>query len=115
MQKKRHGIARDMAALRRWIEHAVNGGRQLIIGQPLQHIAHIDDESAFGRRDGEPFALTRQQLLDEVWGAEPDVYSNVVDLYVHYLRKKFEEAGFNDLLKTVRGVGYRLADAPKAK
>ena len=60
-------------------------------------------------------ALTRQQLLDEVWGAEPDVYSNVVDLYVHYLRKKFEEAGFNDLLKTVRGVGYRLADAPKAK
>jgi DNA-binding response OmpR family regulator len=60
-------------------------------------------------------ALTRQQLLDEVWGAEPDVYSNVVDLYVHYLRKKFEEAGFDDLLKTVRGVGYRLADAPKAK
>jgi DNA-binding response OmpR family regulator len=60
-------------------------------------------------------ALTRQQLLDEVWGAEPDVYSNVVDLYVHYLRKKFEEAGFSDLLKTVRGVGYRLADAPKEK
>jgi len=60
-------------------------------------------------------ALTRQQLLDEVWGAEPDVYSNVVDLYVHYLRKKFEEAGFHDLLKTVRGVGYRLADAPKSK
>jgi DNA-binding response OmpR family regulator len=60
-------------------------------------------------------ALTRQQLLDEVWGAEPDVYSNVVDLYVHYLRKKFEEAGFHNLLKTVRGVGYRLADAPKSK
>ena len=60
-------------------------------------------------------ALTRQQLLDEVWGAERDVYSNVVDLYVHYLRKKFEEAGFSNLLKTVRGVGYRLADAPKAK
>jgi len=59
-------------------------------------------------------ALTRQQLLDEVWGAEPDVYSNVVDLYVHYLRNKFEEAGYSDLLKTVRGVGYRLADAPKA-
>ncbi|WP_339940657.1 winged helix-turn-helix domain-containing protein, partial [Undibacterium luofuense] len=53
-------------------------------------------------------ALTRQQILDDVWGSEPDVYSNVVDLYVHYLRKKFEEAGFDDLLKTVRGVGYRL-------
>ena len=59
-------------------------------------------------------ALTRQQLLDEVWGAEPDVYSNVVDLYVHYLRKKFEDAGYNDLIQTVRGVGYRLAEGPKA-
>ena len=53
-------------------------------------------------------ALTRQQLLDEVWGAEPDVYSNVVDLYIHYLRDKFAEAGYDDLIKTVRGVGYRL-------
>lgn len=60
-------------------------------------------------------ALTRQQLLDEVWGAEPDVYSNVVDLYVHYLRKKFEEAGYDDLIQTVRGVGYRLAENAKRK
>ena len=59
-------------------------------------------------------ALTRQQLLDEVWGAEPDVYSNVVDLYIHYLRKKFEEAGYDELIQTVRGIGYRLAEAPKA-
>jgi len=56
-------------------------------------------------------ALTRQQLLDEVWGAEPDVYSNVVDLYVHYLREKFKDAGHDDLIKTVRGVGYRLVEA----
>jgi len=55
-------------------------------------------------------ALTRQQILDDVWGSEPDVYSNVVDLYVHYLRKKFEEAGYENLLKTVRGVGYRLEE-----
>jgi len=56
-------------------------------------------------------ALTRQQLLDEVWGAEPDVYSNVVDLYIHYLREKFKDAGHEDLIKTVRGVGYRLIEA----
>ena len=56
-------------------------------------------------------ALTRQQLLDEVWGAEPDVYSNVVDLYIHYLREKFKDAGYEDLIKTVRGVGYRLVEA----
>ena len=47
--------------------------------------------------------LTRQQILDAVWGAEPDVYSNVVDLYVHYLRRKLGELGRADRLRTVRG------------
>jgi DNA-binding response OmpR family regulator len=52
--------------------------------------------------------VTRQQILDAVWGAEPDVYSNVVDLYVHYLRDKLELLGRRELLRTVRGVGYSL-------
>ena len=52
--------------------------------------------------------VTRQQILDSVWGAEPDVYSNVVDLYVHYLRRKLESLGRKDALRTVRGVGYAL-------
>jgi two-component system, OmpR family, response regulator len=52
--------------------------------------------------------VTRQQILDAVWGAEPDVYSNVVDLYVHYLRRKLSELGRARLLRTVRGVGYTL-------
>ena len=50
----------------------------------------------------------RRQILDAVWGAEPDVYSNVVDLYIHYLRTKLREVGRADLLRTVRGVGYSL-------
>ncbi len=52
--------------------------------------------------------VTRQQILDQVWGAEPDVYSNVVDLYVSYLRRKLGELDRSDRLKTVRGVGYSL-------
>jgi DNA-binding response OmpR family regulator len=56
--------------------------------------------------------LTRQQILDAVWGAEPDVYSNVVDLYVHYLRRKLDELGRAALLRTVRGVGYSLRAEP---
>jgi two-component system OmpR family response regulator len=52
--------------------------------------------------------VTRQQILDAVWGAEPDVYSNVVDLYIHYLRRKLEALGRRDALRTVRGVGYAL-------
>lgn len=52
--------------------------------------------------------MTRQQILDSVWGAEPDVYSNVVDLYVHYLRRKLGALGEPNALQTVRGVGYAL-------
>jgi DNA-binding response OmpR family regulator len=52
--------------------------------------------------------VTRQQILDAVWGAEPDVYSNVVDLYVHYLRRKLAGLGRRGALRTVRGVGYAL-------
>ena len=52
--------------------------------------------------------VTRQQILDSVWGAEPDVYSNVVDIYVHYLRKKLDAIGEGGALRTIRGVGYAL-------
>ena len=52
--------------------------------------------------------VTRHQILDAVWGSEPDVYSNVVDLYIHYLRRKLEELDRADRLRTVRGVGYTL-------
>jgi DNA-binding response OmpR family regulator len=52
--------------------------------------------------------VTRQQILDSVWGAEPDVYSNVVDLYIHYLRRKLSTLGREEALQTVRGVGYAL-------
>ena len=52
--------------------------------------------------------LTRQQILDSVWGAELDVYSNVVDLYIHYLRRKLAALHKPDALRTVRGVGYAL-------
>jgi DNA-binding response OmpR family regulator len=49
--------------------------------------------------------LTREQLLSHVWGYDFDPGSNVVDVYVRYLRKKLG----GDLVETVRGVGYRLA------
>jgi two-component system, OmpR family, response regulator QseB len=57
---------------------------------------------AFFQHPGQ--VLTRQQLLDRVWGYDYDPGSNVVDVYVGYLRKKLG----NDLFETVRGVGYRL-------
>lgn len=48
--------------------------------------------------------LTREQLLSRVWGYDFDPGSNIVDVYVGYLRKKLGR----EQLETVRGVGYRL-------
>ncbi len=64
------------------------------------------------RHHGE--VVTRQQIVDAVWGAEPDVYSNVVDLYIHYLRRKLEALDRRDALRTVRGIGYSLQVEPAA-
>jgi DNA-binding response OmpR family regulator len=50
--------------------------------------------------------LTREQLLSNVWGYDYDPGSNIVDVYVGYLRKKLG----GRLIKTVRGVGYRLEE-----
>ncbi len=52
--------------------------------------------------------FTRQQLLDAVWGGGNAATSNVVDVYVGYLRAKLEAGTEARLLHTVRGVGYAL-------
>ena len=48
--------------------------------------------------------LSREQLLSNVWGYDHDPESNVVDVYVGYLRRKVGQ----DRIATVRGMGYRL-------
>jgi len=53
--------------------------------------------------------LTRDQILDYVWRYDFDGQSNVVDLYVHYLRQKLDRLG-PPLIHTVRGVGYVLRE-----
>ena len=52
--------------------------------------------------------LTRTQILDHVWGYNFDSFSNVVDIYVHYLRNKIDRDFAEPLIRTVRGVGYSL-------
>ena len=56
--------------------------------------------------------FTRPVLLDTVWGASPEVYANVVDLYVSYLRKKLDGDGDTSHIRTVRGVGYTFEPQP---
>ncbi len=60
----------------------------------------------FMRHPGE--VLTRTQMLEHVWDFAYDGRSNVVDVYVRYLREKVDRPFGRDSIETVRGVGYRL-------
>ncbi len=58
---------------------------------------------------------SRSQLLREVWQMAPDAGTNVVDVYVNYLRKKLalaEDASGNSVIETIRGAGYMIGGAP---
>jgi two-component system, OmpR family, response regulator MprA len=56
--------------------------------------------------------LTREMIFDRVWGYDFGGESNVLDVYIRYLRQKLEIEGENRLLHTVRGVGYVLRELP---
>ena len=56
--------------------------------------------------------LSREQILRAVWGYEYDPGTNVVDVYIGYLRRKLRSQGSNAPIVTVRSVGYRLDANP---
>ena len=115
-------LARVRALLRRRSREAADGGAKLTLVDLT-----IDTKSHEVRRAGRAIELTaqefnllvylvrharqvlsRDQLLEGVWGFGSGVTSNVVDVYVGYLRQKLEAAGEPRILHTVRGVGFVL-------
>ncbi len=52
--------------------------------------------------------LSREQILNAVWGFDFDPGTKVLEVYVGYLRKRLVQDGTTDPIETVRGVGYRL-------
>ncbi len=54
--------------------------------------------------------LTRQQILEQVWGDDFTGDSNIIEVYIRYLRLKIERDGEKRLIQTVRGVGYVLRE-----
>ena len=59
----------------------------------------------------ERIVVSRQALLDEVWGYHPFAETNTVDVFISNLRRKLEANGDTRVLHTVRGAGYVLRDA----
>ncbi|TAM66205.1 MAG: response regulator transcription factor [Microbacteriaceae bacterium] len=62
------------------------------------------------RRKG--LVLSRQSIAEHVWDSELDVDSNVIEVYIGYLRRKFDVGLDESTIQTVRGIGYRLRDDP---
>ena len=55
---------------------------------------------------------TRDEILDAVWGIDFNTGTNMVDVYMYFLRRKLEAFDLKDMIQTVRGRGYRLALPP---
>lgn len=52
--------------------------------------------------------VTREQIRANIWSIDDDINSNVVDVYIRYLRRKIDDPFKEKLIHTIRGVGYRL-------
>lgn len=95
-----------------------------LIVDPLSHRAWRGDEpldlsarefallTYFMRHPGQ--VLSREQILSAVWGYDFDPESNIVDVYVRYLRRKLDRPGEPSVITTIRGVGYRFDPPPQA-
>lgn len=53
-------------------------------------------------------ALSRAQITNHVWPYDNDAVSNIVDIYIHYLREKVDRGFASQLIHTIRGIGYSI-------
>ena len=113
-------------ALTRRSRGEVASSSVLVVGDitldPVRHVVRRENEqieltakefallATLLQRPGQVF--TRSVLLETVWSGSSDVYTNVVDLYVSYLRKKLDRNGSPSHIRTVRGVGYAFNPQP---
>jgi two-component system, OmpR family, response regulator len=117
-------VLRLRALLRRTGVTTVDSGAQLVVGDLV-----LDEDSHEVMRAGEPISLTstefellrfmmrnskrvlsKAQILDRVWSYDFGGRSNIVELYISYLRKKIDN-GREPMIHTLRGAGYVLKPA----
>jgi two-component system phosphate regulon response regulator PhoB len=117
-------LARINAVLRRTT--AVEGAERidiegLVLDQSSQRVTTGDKTVALGPTEYRMLAFfmthaervyTREQLLDRVWGGNVYVEERTIDVHIRRLRKALEEFGYDRLIQTVRGSGYRFSSRP---
>ena len=85
----------------------INSGELFINDNPVRLTAKEGQlMEMFIRNPG--MIISKEQILDRIWGIESNAMENSVEIYVHYLRKKTAPSRTN--IKTVRGMGYVLKD-----
>ncbi|OPA77677.1 DNA-binding response regulator [Paenibacillus selenitireducens] len=113
-------LARIRSIFRR-VEEYKEGPRDVLVFQDLQvdlnaHVVHMAEQLVeLTKREFDLLVmfmqninrvLTREVLLDAVWGFDTEVETNVVDVYVRYLRNKLKHVGLENAIHTIRGTGY---------
>lgn len=87
----------------------INNGEVTIGGTPTKLTAkEAQLLEMFIRNPG--ITISKEQILDRIWGIESLAMENSVEIYVHYLRKKLR--GSRTMIKTIRGLGYTLKENP---
>ena len=76
-------------------------------GQPIELTAKEFDLLAYLMRNAGR-VLSKDQITEHVWGFDSEAPSNVVEIYIHYLRDKIDRGFARPLIRTVRGVGYTI-------
>jgi len=93
----------------------------LILDQSSQRVSSGERTVALGPTEYRMLAFfmthpervyTREQLLDRVWGGNVYVEERTIDVHIRRLRKALEEYGYDRLIQTVRGSGYRFSARP---
>jgi two-component system phosphate regulon response regulator PhoB len=93
----------------------------LVLDQSSQRVSSGDRTVALGPTEYRMLAFfmthpervyTREQLLDRVWGGNVYVEERTIDVHIRRLRKALEEYGYDRLIQTVRGSGYRFSAKP---
>lgn len=85
---------------------ATRGGRPVALSPTEYAVLEL-----LMRYAGQP--VSKARIFQSVWGDERDAFSNVVEVYVNYLRRKLEAGGASRVIRTVRGVGYVMEDPAK--
>lgn len=84
--------------------------RQVTFGDDLIELTKKEYDLLKYLLENKNIALDREKILEKVWGYDYYGDTNVIDVYVRYLRSKIDQKYAIDMIKTVRGVGYIIYD-----